>query len=94
MSGEKIIAAILSRVAELNTNCTSWHIGLTHEPNKCKTYWKKTENENVSYWTQWQAVSFSDAQYIERYFISEKGMEAGGTDEELSPKKAVFVYIF
>lgn len=93
MSGEKIIAAIINRVTGMNTSCSSWHIGLTHKPDERKAFWKKTEKENVSHWTQWQAVNLSDAQYIERYFINEKGME-GGMSEELSPNKAVFIYIF
>jgi hypothetical protein len=90
-SGEGIIGAIINRVAEKNTNCSSWRIGLTHEPAQCKACWEKTEN--VDDWTQWQAVSLSDALYIEKYFIFDKEMESV-TDEALSPDKAVFIYIF
>jgi hypothetical protein len=93
MSGERIIAAIIIRVTEMNTNCTSWRIGLTNDPDKSKAYWNEIERENVDCWTQWEAVSLSDAQNIERYFINEKRME-GVTDEVVSPGKPVFVYIF
>lgn len=90
-SGEKIIGAILNRVEERNTDCSSWRIGITHEPALWKASWKKTKN--VADWTQWQAVSLSDAQYIEKYFIFDKDMESV-TDEVLSPDKPVYVYIF
>lgn len=90
-SGERIIAAIIIRVTEMNTSCSSWRIGLTHEPERRKADWKKTEN--VDCWTQWEAASLPDALNIERYFINEKRMD-GVTDEALSPNKPVFVYIF
>jgi hypothetical protein len=90
-SGEKIIGAILNRVAERNTNCSSWSIGVTHEPAKHKAHWKKTKS--MRDWAQWPAVTLSDALYIEKYFVFDKDMESV-TDEALSPDKAVFIYIF
>ncbi len=93
MSGEGIIAAIILRVNEMNTNCTSWRIGLSNDPDRSKAFWKEVERENVDSWTQWEAVSMSDPRDIESYFVNEKRME-GVTDEILSPGKPVFVYIF
>ena len=93
MSGENIIAAIILRVTETNTSYTSWHIGLTNDPDKSKAYWNEIEKENVDSWNQWEAVSLSDARDIESYFVNEKRMD-GATDETLSPGKPVFVYIF
>jgi hypothetical protein len=90
-SGEKIIGAILNRVAERNTNCSSWRIGITHEPAKWKDSWKKTKK--VGDWAQWEAVTLSDALYIEKYFVFDRQMESV-TDEALSPDKPIYVYIF
>lgn len=90
-SGEKIIGAILNWVTERNTNCSSWRIGITHEPAKRKAHWKKTKN--VRDWTQWPAVSLSDAMYIEKYFVFDQDMESV-TDEVLLPGKPIYVYIF
>jgi hypothetical protein len=42
---------------------------------------------------QWIADSFSDAQAIESFFINEKGMKRGAT-EDLNDPKTVYVYIF
>jgi hypothetical protein len=90
-SGEKIIGSILNRVAERNTNCSSWCIGITHEPAKRKAHWKKTKN--VKDWAQWPAVTLSDALYIEKYFVFDKNMESV-TDEVLMSGKPIYVYIF
>jgi hypothetical protein len=71
---------------------SNWRIGLTHEPDERKSYWKDVEKEHVNYWSQWVADSLSDAQDIEAHFIS-KGMK-GGTGGNLSADRTVYVYVF
>ncbi len=83
-----IINAIEKRVSTYSV----WRIGLTHDLADRKAYWRDTKNQNVTYWTAWEADSLSDAQDIEAHFI-EKGMK-GGTGGDLSPRKTVYVYIF
>lgn len=69
-----------------------WRIGLTHDLAERKAYWKDTKNQDVTYWTAWEADSLSDAQDIEAHFI-DKGMK-GGVGGDLSSRKTVYVYIF
>lgn len=85
-----IIAAIQHKTG--TTNLGIWRIGLTHDLDERKAYWKNTEKETVTYWSDWIADSLSDAQDIEAYFI-DKGMK-GGTGGDLSSRKTVYVYVF
>jgi hypothetical protein len=89
MTKSEIIAAIESKVS--GTSYSTWRIGLTHDPTGRKNEWA-AEGEDVSRWSEWQADSLSDAQYIEAYFIN-KGMK-GGAGGDLSPYKTVWVYVF
>ena len=83
-----IFAAIQAKVSTPSL----YRIGLTHDLDERKRYWRDTENQNVKYWSDWQADSLSDAQDIERHFIN-KGMK-GGTGGDLSAYKTVYVYVF
>ena len=85
-------ADIVSAIEKKVSNYSIWRIGLTHEPDERKAYWKDTENQSVKYWSQWQADSLSDAQDIEAAFIK-KGMK-GGTGGDLSAYRTVYVYVF
>lgn len=85
-----IIAAIQKKVSTTQYNI--WRIGLTHDLDERKTYWRDTEKETVTYWSNWTADSLSDAQDIEAHFI-DKGMK-GGTGGDLSSRKTVYVYVF
>jgi len=84
-----IIAAIQSKVG---SNYSLYRIGLTHDLAERKAYWKDTEKQTVTYWSDWTADSLPDAQDIERHFIN-KGMQ-GGTGGDLSANKTVYVYVF
>jgi hypothetical protein len=86
-----IVTAINARVG--TTKYSSWRVGLTHDLQERKSYWKNTERQNVDAWTSYQADSLSDAHDIEAHFIHDKGMK-GGTGGDLSANKAVYVYIF
>jgi len=68
-----------------------WRVGLTHDLVKRKSEWAD-QKENCNYWSCWEAASLSDAQAIERHFIS-KGMK-GGTGGNLSSSKTTYVYVF
>ena len=82
MNRQSIIQAITDRVESAKpVDYSLWTIGLTHFPS---------ERKNPR---QWIADSFSDAQAIESFFINEKGMKGGAT-EELYDHKTVCVYIF
>ncbi len=85
-----IISAIEAKAKAVTYR--NWRIGLTHDPAERKKYWTETEKENTTAWSQWQADSLSDAEDIEVHFIS-KGMK-GGPGGDLSPKRAVHVYVF
>jgi hypothetical protein len=89
MASKKSIAAAIE--AKVQTY-SYWRIGLTHNLSERKAYWKDTKNQDVTYWTAWEADSLSDAQDIEAYFIN-KGMK-GGTGGDLSHIRTVYVYIF
>lgn len=94
--GVKNVATKSSIIAAIQTKVGSaysvWRIGLTHDLDERKAYWKHTKNESVGLWSDWKADSLSDAQDIEAHFIN-KGMK-GGTGGDLSPFKAVYVYVF
>jgi hypothetical protein len=82
MNRQSITQAITDRVESAKpTNYSLWTIGLTHFPDERKKQRK------------WIADSFSDAQAIESFFINQKGMK-GGTTENLNTHKTVYVYIF
>lgn len=85
-----IITAINSTVG--NTALSAWRIGLTHDLEERKKYWRDTENQDVGHWSAWEADSLSDAQAIESHFIN-KGMK-GGAGGDLSLLYTVYVYIF
>lgn len=85
-----IIAAIQQKVG--NSQYRNWRIGLTHDLSERKGYWKDTMGRDVTSWIAWAADSLADAQDIESYFIG-KGMQ-GGTGGDLSPRTAVYVYVF
>lgn len=87
---QSIIADIDAKVA--NTKYSVWRIGLAHDLAERKAYWRDTEKENVSRWSDWTADSRSDARDIEAHFI-EKGMK-GGTAGNLDAHKTVYVYMF
>ena len=90
MKESEIMTEINSKV--LKTQYGFWRIGLTHDLAERKKYWSKTEYQSTTSWKDWQADSLSDAQDIESYFIN-KGMK-GGTGGDLSPNKAIYVYVF
>jgi hypothetical protein len=82
MNRQSITQAITDRVESAKlADYSLWTIGLTHFPNERKKQ------------RQWVADSFSDAQGIESFFINEKGMK-GGTTENVNDHKTVYVYIF
>ena len=82
MNRQSIIQAITDRVESAKpADYSLWTIGLTHFPAE-----RKKQRE-------WIADSFSDAQSIESFFINQKGMK-GGTTEDLNAHKTVYVYIF
>lgn len=89
-SKASIFAAIQSKIGF--TQYSIWRIGLTHDLAERKRYWKDTEGQTVTHWSEWTADSLSDAQDIERHFIN-KGMK-GGTGGDLSYSKTVYVYVF
>jgi hypothetical protein len=81
MNRQSITQAITDRVESAKpADYSLWTIGLTHFPNE-----RKKQRE-------WIADSFSDAQGIESFFINQKGMK-GGTTEDLNAHKTVYVYI-
>ena len=90
MTKASIISAIEVRRGTIGYS--AWRIGLTHDPGERKQYWKETENQSVTLWSQWQTDSLSDAHDIESHFIN-KGMK-GGTGGDLSPYKTTYVYVF
>jgi len=93
MKKKDIISAIVNRVESSRTvEYSTWRIGLTHDPDERKQE-QQNKGRNIDFWQQWRADSLSDAEQVESYFISEKGME-GGTGGELDARKAVYVYIF
>ena len=82
MNRQSITQAITDRVESAKqADYSLWTIGLTHTPDERKKQ------------RQWIADSFSDAQGIESFFINEKGMKAG-TTEDFNDHKTVYVYIF
>ena len=85
-----IVSAINSKVG--NTKYSIWRIGLTHDLNERKKYWKETEEQNIDHWADWQADSLTDAQDIESYFINQ-GMK-GGTGGDMSARKTTYIYVF
>lgn len=85
----EIITAIKLRVS--STAYSAWRIGLTHDLEERKNYWRDTKRENVNSWRDWTANSLSDTQDIEAEFIR-RGMQGGTGD--LSDGKTVYVYIF
>lgn len=68
----------------------AWRVGLTHDLGERKAHWQS--QGDCTHWCAWQCESLGDAQAIESHFI-ERGMK-GGTGGNLSPHKAVYVYIF
>jgi hypothetical protein len=86
---DSIIAAIQSKVSNYYS---CFRIGLSHDLAERKAYWKDTEKQNITFWSDWTADSLSDAQDIERHFIN-KGMK-GGTGGDLSASKTVYIYVF
>jgi hypothetical protein len=86
---KSIMDAIQTKVG---SGYSAWRIGLTHDLAERKAYWKDTEKQSVTSWTNWTADSLSDAEDIERHFIN-KAMK-GGTGGNLSSSKTVYVYIF
>lgn len=90
------MAAKASVIAAIQVKVGSKHdiyrIGLTHDLDERKAYWKDTAKETVTYWSNWTADSLSDAQDIEAHFIK-KGMQ-GVTDGDLSAYKTVYVFVF
>jgi hypothetical protein len=85
-----IIAAITTKIG--STKCDIWRIGLTNDLAERKKYWGETERKSVAYWSAWEADSLSDAQDIERSFIS-KGMD-GGTGGNLDSRYKTYIYVF
>jgi len=82
MNRQLITQAITNRVESAKpADYSLWTIGLTYFPNE-----RKKQRE-------WIADSFSDAQGIESFFINNKGMK-GGTTEDFIEHKTVYVYIF
>ena len=82
MNRQLITQAITDRVESAKlADYSLWTIGLTHFPDGRKKQ------------RQWIADSFSDAQGIESFFINEKGMKSGIT-EDFNDHKTVYVYIF
>ena len=82
MNRQSIILAIMDKVESAKpADYSLWTIGLTHFPNERKKP------------RQWIVDSFSDAQAIESFFINQKGMK-GGTTEDLNDHKTICVYIF
>jgi len=93
MDKNTIAQEIIQRVENAKTvNFASWRIGLTHDP-KSRIAQHGAEGLNTQHWLQWEADSLSDAQEIELYFVSDKGMK-GGTGGDLSASMTVYVYIF
>ena len=81
MNRQSITQAIMDRVESAKlADYSLWTIGLTHFTAERKKQ------------RQWIADSFSDAQSIESFFINQKGMK-GGTTEDLNDHKTVYVYI-
>ncbi len=85
-----IVAAINAKIG--GTSYNIWRIGLTHDAVERKQYWRDTEKQPTTHWSQWTADSLSDAQDIESHFIN-KGMK-GGTGGDLSARRTVQVYVF
>jgi hypothetical protein len=93
MEKKSIIQAINNRVDSSKTvDYSFWTIGLTHDP-ATREQQHQNDGKSTKYWKQWTAESLSDAQDIESYFISQKGMK-GGTGGDLNARKTVYVYIF
>jgi hypothetical protein len=81
MNRQSIIQAITDKVESAQpADYSSWTIGLTRFPAE-----QKNQRE-------WIADTFSDAQSIESFFINEKGMKQG-TTEEFNDHKIFYVYI-
>ena len=85
-----IINAVEEKRADIGYS--AWRIGLTHDLEERKSYWRDTQNQKVGLWADWKADSLKDAQDIEAHFI-DKGMK-GGTGGDLSAYKDGFVYVF
>jgi hypothetical protein len=85
-----IMAAIKLKVG--GSGYGIWQIGLTHDPSECKQYWKDTEKQSVTHWSQWETDSLADANAIASRFAHD-GMK-GGTGSSLSATKPVYVYVF
>ena len=82
MNRQSITHSITDRVESAKlADYSLWTIGLTYFPDDRKKQ------------RQWIADSFSDAQGVESFFINQKGMK-GGTTEDLNAHKTVYIYIF
>ena len=82
MNRQSITQAITDRVESAKpADYSLWTIGVTYFPNERKKP------------RQWIADSFSDAQGIESFFINERGMKRGIT-EDINDHKTIYVYIF
>jgi hypothetical protein len=91
MRKSEIVAAI-----ERNLGTSGYailRIGITNDPEERRRYWRETERQNTTYWSQWQSDSLLDAQEIESHFINDKGMK-GGTGGDMSPYRVAYVYVF
>ena len=89
------MASKLTIMAAINAKVTRhalWRIGLTHDLAERKSHWRDAEGQDVSSWTTWTADSLSEAQEVESHYIN-KGMK-GGTGDNLSAHKTVYVYIY
>jgi hypothetical protein len=86
-----IIAGIEFKVGP-SMGYSSWRIGLTHDPEERKKYWRFTEAQDIDRWSEWQANSLAEAEDIALSF-ADKGMQ-GGPSGNLSRYKPVYVYVF
>lgn len=91
MEKEKIISDITAKVGQSQFNY--WRIGITNDPDAHKKYLTRTGNEDTVCWTHWEADSLTDAQEIEKFFITGKGIKEM-KNGELSPGKKIYVYLF
>ena len=82
MNRQSITQAITDRVESAKpADYSLWTIGLKQFPNEHK---KQRE---------WISDSLSEAQGIASFFINQKGMKAGSS-EDFTDHKTVYVYIF
>lgn len=88
MIADKIIQEIEYALKESNTKYSSWIIGITNDPVRCRNE-HRNEGNDVSSWTVWEADDENIARNVEKYFL-DKGMN-GASGEGWMPN---FVYIF